>query len=141
MPRRSLPRSLVFTLVAVLLGGLAGLPSAHAAVGDLDPLNLMLDERVSAAVAQPDGKTILVGRFTSVLGAPRNRIARLNADGSLDSSFNPDVNSAGATVECVAVQADFIPPATFTAPASGIIRHTDRSPGDSTRFYRTIPNP
>jgi hypothetical protein len=39
------------------------------------------------------------------------------------------------------VWADFEPPATFTAPASGIIRHTDRAPGDGTRFYRTIPNP
>ena len=105
-PHRSLLGSLVFTLVAVLLGGLAGLPSAHAAVGDLDPLNLMLDEYVSATVVQPDGKTILVGGFTSVLGEPRNRIARLNADGSLDMDFNPNVNSAGATVECVAVQAD-----------------------------------
>jgi uncharacterized delta-60 repeat protein len=106
MSHRSLLGSLLCTLVAVLLVGLAGLPSAHAAVGDLDPLNLMLDERVSATVAQPDGKTILVGRFTSVLGEPRNRIARLNADGSLDMGFNPNVNSAGATVECVAVQAD-----------------------------------
>jgi uncharacterized delta-60 repeat protein len=102
-PHRSLLGSLVFTLVAVLLGGLAGLPSAHAAVGDLDPLNLMLDEYVSATVVQPDGKTILVGGFTSVLGEPRNRIARLNANGSLDNSFNPNPDGP---VYCLAVRRD-----------------------------------
>ena len=35
------------------------------------------------------GKIILGGTFTSVNGASRNRIARLNADGSLDLSFDP----------------------------------------------------
>jgi uncharacterized delta-60 repeat protein len=38
---------------------------------------------------QPDGKIIVGGQFTSFNGTTRNRIARLNADGSLDASFNP----------------------------------------------------
>ncbi|NJK75587.1 MAG: DUF4347 domain-containing protein, partial [Microcoleus sp. SU_5_6] len=33
------------------------------------------------------------GYFTSVSGQPRNRIARLNSDGTLDSTFNPNANS------------------------------------------------
>ena len=60
---------------------------------------------VSATAIQTDGKTILVGSFTSVLGVPRGSIARLNADGSLDMGFNPKTVQ-GNIVKCVAVQAD-----------------------------------
>ena len=52
---------------------------------------------------QPDGKTIIAGSFSSVLGVARNNIARLNADGTLDAGFNPNANSF---VESVALQAD-----------------------------------
>jgi uncharacterized delta-60 repeat protein len=77
---------------------------AHAAPGDLDPLDApVVGLYVSASAVQPDGKTILAGRFTSVLGQPRNNIARLNADGTLDVGFNPD---ASGIVHSVAVQAD-----------------------------------
>ena len=44
---------------------------------------------VSALAVQPDGGVILGGSFNAVNGTNRNRIARLNADGSLDNSFNP----------------------------------------------------
>jgi len=37
---------------------------------------------------QDDGKIILCGEFNNVSGVARQKIARLNADGSLDSSFN-----------------------------------------------------
>jgi uncharacterized delta-60 repeat protein len=36
---------------------------------------------------QPDGKVLVGGGFTSYRGAARNRIARLNADGTWDGSF------------------------------------------------------
>ncbi len=105
-PHCSSLSSLVRILLVVLLAVLAGQPAARAAVGDPDALNLMLNGGVNATVVQPDGKTILVGTFTSVLGATRNRIARLNVGGSLDMTFNPNVNSESARVDCVAVQAD-----------------------------------
>ena len=38
---------------------------------------------------QPDGKVIAVGSFTTFNGVSRNHIARINADGSLDTSFDP----------------------------------------------------
>lgn len=38
---------------------------------------------------QQDGKIIIGGYFTSYNGIARNHIARLNADGSLDNSFDP----------------------------------------------------
>lgn len=39
-------------------------------------------------LAQPDGKILIAGGFATVNGVTRNRVARLNADGSLDTSFN-----------------------------------------------------
>jgi uncharacterized delta-60 repeat protein len=44
---------------------------------------------------QPDGKFLIGGRFTKVDGAERPGLARLNADGSLDTSFTPP-NWAGS---------------------------------------------
>jgi uncharacterized delta-60 repeat protein len=38
---------------------------------------------------QTDGKIVIGGNFTEVNGISRNRIARLNSDGSLDTSFTP----------------------------------------------------
>ncbi|MBN1657755.1 MAG: Ig-like domain repeat protein [Anaerolineae bacterium] len=59
--------------------------------------------QVQAVVVQPDGKVLIGGYFTSVDGTTRNRIARLNANGSLDLSFNPDANSV---VQDIVVQPD-----------------------------------
>ncbi len=38
---------------------------------------------------QTDGKILLAGGISYVDGAPRNRLGRLNPDGSLDTAFNP----------------------------------------------------
>ena len=43
---------------------------------------------------QPDGKIIIVGDFTSFNGVARQGIARLNADGSLDLSFNSGLQAS-----------------------------------------------
>jgi uncharacterized delta-60 repeat protein len=58
---------------------------------------------VTATAVQPDGKILIGGFFTNVLGVARNNIARLNADGTLDTAFDPNANS---TVFSIAVQAD-----------------------------------
>ncbi len=66
------------------------------------------DAHVLVLVIQPDGR-ILVGGFFSTLGGggtgttTRNFVGRLNADGSLDSAFNPGANN---WVEAFAVQPD-----------------------------------
>ncbi len=44
---------------------------------------------VNALARQSDGKILIGGSFTSFDGTTRNRIARLNTDGSLDTTFNP----------------------------------------------------
>ena len=64
---------------------------------------VLVGSSVLATAAQPDGKTIIAGVFTSVLGVARNNIARINADGTLDMGFNPNANS---DVHCIVVQAD-----------------------------------
>lgn len=63
--------------------------------------------QINSLSLQADGKLVLGGRFTSVNGATRNRMARLNADGSLDATFDPNV-SGGFTpeVNVVLVQPD-----------------------------------
>lgn len=38
---------------------------------------------------QPDGKILVAGAFNTLSGQPRNVLARLNADLTLDTSFNP----------------------------------------------------
>ena len=46
---------------------------------------------VTDIVVQPaDGKILICGLFTSVEGLPRNGIARLNPDGSVDTAFDPN---------------------------------------------------
>ncbi len=43
---------------------------------------------VTAVAVQTDGKIIIAGQFTIVNGVLRNRIARLNADGSVDGGLD-----------------------------------------------------
>lgn len=44
---------------------------------------------VSAVAVQADGKIVIGGQFTTVNNVARQSIARLNADGSLDTGFDP----------------------------------------------------
>ena len=60
---------------------------------------------ILSCALQPDGRIIIGGLFLNYNGMGRNRIARLNADGSLDASFDPGTG-ASSTVECIAVQTD-----------------------------------
>jgi uncharacterized delta-60 repeat protein/uncharacterized repeat protein (TIGR01451 family) len=60
---------------------------------------------VYAVAVQADGKAVIGGDFTAVNGIARNHIARLNADGSVDSSFNPG-SGADNSVRALAVQLD-----------------------------------
>ena len=61
--------------------------------------------RLEDIARQPDGKVIVVGEFTTFNGQSRNRIARLNADGTLDTSFNVGTGANG-TVAAMLVQPD-----------------------------------
>lgn len=64
---------------------------------------------VWSAAVQPDGKVLVGGGFTSFNGVPRNGIARLNADGSVDGNFNPGTgvkNANSFPVYSVVAQSD-----------------------------------
>ena len=61
---------------------------------------------VQSVAVQGDGKILIGGRFTSYNGTSRNRIARLNTDGSLDTGFSPGTGASGSAVNSVAVQSD-----------------------------------
>ncbi|MBK6541205.1 MAG: delta-60 repeat domain-containing protein [Flavobacteriales bacterium] len=60
---------------------------------------------VHSITLQPDGKIIIGGDFTNYNGTGRNRVARLNTDGSLDTGFNPGIG-ANSTVYSTLLQAD-----------------------------------
>jgi uncharacterized delta-60 repeat protein len=63
------------------------------------------NEAVEAIKLQSDGKILLGGAFTLCNNTARNRIARLNADGTLDASFNPGLG-ANNTIYAIAIQSD-----------------------------------
>ncbi|HSD08143.1 T9SS sorting signal type C domain-containing protein [Flavobacterium sp.] len=46
------------------------------------------------SVDNVSGKILVGGSFTSVGGVPKNRLVRLNSDGSLDTAFTADVNGS-----------------------------------------------
>ena len=60
---------------------------------------------VSTTSIQSDGKIIIGGWFTSYNGIARNYIARLNTDGTLDTSFNPGTGAIGP-VYTTSIQSD-----------------------------------
>ena len=47
------------------------------------------DNGVYTTSIQSDGRIIIGGDFSTYNGTARNRIARINADGTLDATFNP----------------------------------------------------
>jgi hypothetical protein len=64
-----------------------------------------VNDRVRAVAVQPNGEIIIGGDFTVVDGVTRNRVARLHADGSLDSYFDTSSGADGAVYDA-AIQPD-----------------------------------
>ena len=66
------------------------------------------DAAVLSHVTQPDGKVLIGGFFQNYNGTVRNGIARINADGSLDDSFDPGTGLALSTelINCITLQTD-----------------------------------
>ena len=106
-------KNTICTLLAVVLIAAPATLFSQVA-GSLDPaFNPNVDgDYVLATAVQPDGKILVGGRFFYVGDQPRNNIARLNPDGSVESTatFNPGAGATGTIrndeVRCVAVQAD-----------------------------------
>jgi uncharacterized delta-60 repeat protein len=49
--------------------------------------SMTFDQQIDRIVVQPDGKILIAGNFSTINGVPRNGLARLLPDGSLDESF------------------------------------------------------
>ena len=73
--------------VGTLLAGMVGW-AAPAGAQIFDPaFSASTNGVVQAIAVQADGKVLLGGSFTQVNGVARAGLARLNADGSLDTAF------------------------------------------------------
>lgn len=65
----------------------------------------MVDGAPEQVVTQPDGRFLLSGSFTSYAGLPRKNLVRINSDGSLDASFDPNAGGNDRIIS-IALQAD-----------------------------------
>lgn len=61
-----------------------------------DPAGAFASGEVSSIVPTPDGKYMVVGTFTTVAGLPKNRIARVRSNGTLDPKFLTGLGPAGS---------------------------------------------
>jgi uncharacterized delta-60 repeat protein len=64
-----------------------------------------INDVINKLFVQSDGKILIGGAFTQVGAAIRGRIARLNADGTIDNTFNPP-GGANNTIYDLDVQSD-----------------------------------
>lgn len=113
--RRSTRRVCSATLFLLLLLSIAPAALVSAQTGTLDPTFLNGDRgyglgagpgyMVKAIAVQPDGKIIIAGSFDTYNTTSRNRVARLNTDGTLDATFNAGTGPNG-DINTVALQAD-----------------------------------
>src|SRR5881392_1472336 len=101
----------VLLLFVLLLGGFVRAVRAAAPTPTPTPTPGQLDttfvpapgtnDAVNVVIPQPDGKVVAAGRFTFANTVFRNRIARFNFDGSLDTSFDPGTGADGEITAAV----------------------------------------
>ena len=110
---QKLLRAFLIPAFCVLLSAI--FVSAAKAAGEVDAsFNAAVSGTTNGLVyvvkTQPDGKILIGGIFTDVQGQAANGVGRLNADGSVDTSFNPPVffngSSLGARVLALGLQSD-----------------------------------
>ena len=66
------------------------------------------DGSVRAIAVQPNGQILVGGLFSQVNGVPANHLARLNADGTLDTNFISSLGTGfnGGSVRAISVQSN-----------------------------------
>jgi uncharacterized delta-60 repeat protein len=95
---------LVFVLVLRGAAVCAAAPTPTPPPGQLDTTFVPApgtNDAVNVVIPQPDGKVIAAGRFTFANNVARNRIARFNFNGSLDTSFDPGTGADGEITAAV----------------------------------------
>ena len=112
--KKKLPKKILrnWLLITFLLSAL--LPS-QAQIGSIDPTFDPDDGAnfiINTTAILPDGKILIGGAFSDYNMVSRNGIARLNADGTLDTTFDPGTGipvistNSGIAVESILVQSD-----------------------------------
>ena len=92
-----------FVLAAAL--SCAGLRAVRGQTPAADSFDPYASGSVYALALQPDGSLLVGGQFSWIGGAPRNYLARVAADGTVDGSFNPGPSGRGGVL-ALAVQPD-----------------------------------
>jgi len=99
----------VFLVFVLILSGAvstvgAAAPTPTPTPGQLDTTFIPApgtNDAVNVVIPQPDGKVIAAGRFTFANNVARNRIARFNFNGSLDTTFDPGTGADGEITAAV----------------------------------------
>jgi uncharacterized delta-60 repeat protein len=94
-----------FTMVDNLITARIARLSSSGLLDSSFRLPLGLTDEVSAIVVQSDGKVLIGGKFEVASAATRRHIARLNADGTVDSSFEVG-SGTDQSVNAIAVDAN-----------------------------------
>src|SRR5437764_5924390 len=105
---RSPFRRFFLVFILILSGSIsavrAGTPTPTPTPGQLDATFAPApgtNEAVNVVIPQPDSKVIAAGRFTFANNVARNRIARFNFNGSLDTTFDPGTGADGEITAAV----------------------------------------
>lgn len=138
----------------ILVGGnflsVDSLPYAHLARlhsnGQLDTTfntKNALSGTVVTIVVQPDGKAVIGGSFTSYFGVNGYRVARVNTNGSVDSTFNPGIGGAGSNVEALGLLQDgrMMIGGQFTFYNGSTLGYVTRTSTDGTIDFSFLQNP
>jgi uncharacterized delta-60 repeat protein len=99
------------------------------------------DNAVNHIAPQADGRVLIVGSFNKVSGMPRPHIARLNADGTLDATFQPSAGTFG-TINAIAVARDtrIVIGGDFTSFGNGTPVRIARLLGDGVSTPPPVPD-
>ncbi len=88
------------------VGGIARYNIDHSLDESFNPGGSGFNGDVNCLAIQSDGKILVGGAFTQYNGSSANYIARLNSDGSLDSSFAPTGSGLNGQVNSIAIRTD-----------------------------------
>jgi uncharacterized delta-60 repeat protein len=99
------------------------------------------DYAINTIAPQPDGKVLIGGRFTAVGVTARLRIARLQADGTLDETFQPGIGMNNE-VKAIALAPDgsIVAGGTFSTVAGVAQGGLTRLVGDSFAAPPPVPS-
>ena len=95
----------IFTMIAGVPRNYVARLNADGTVDNTFNPSTAINGQVNALAVQSDGKVIIGGQFSTVFGLTRNRIARLQADASVDQNFQNGLTGASGTVRAVVLLA------------------------------------